>query len=360
MLASSMHNPSRDTSFGAAGTRHADSPMSRQQQHSQSQPQQQQQQQQQQPAGPSFAQRKARQSRPSNGVLVEGSNVTRSIDRPLPGDVVGRRKQQPPADAIRKQSAYFESEFAEPTRSDDPARTRILNEAMVSAELKTNVIVHDEFALITDLATHLSNRYQRPMSSIIVTVQHGLCMMFGSTFDPAYTLTIHALPDLLQPATNRRNANLTQRHLHETLGVVPVRGLVRFEATHEENVAIGGKTLGAEMEGVSRDHTERKPGAPRKPSRSGRGLMKGVKSLSSFRSHSVIDLSDKVPTPPPSNSGESPRIQTIPEVPPTPPDEERTATTTGQMGEQKTPPKSAPRRKSHRFALFGSRHAPDK
>lgn len=229
-------------------------------------------------AGSSFAQRKALQPRLPDDVLVEGNDVMRSIDRPLPGDVVGRRrKSQLHPDMSKKKSAYFESEFAGPIKGDDPAKSRILNEAMVIAELKTNVIINDEFAFITDLAYHLSNRYQRPMSSIIITLHHGICMLFGSTFEPAYTLTIHALPSLLQPATNKRNAILIQQHLHETLGVVSTRGHIRFEATPEENVAIGGKTVASEIESLSRDNADRKAGVFRKPSKSSRGIMKSVK-----------------------------------------------------------------------------------
>ncbi|KAJ2986301.1 hypothetical protein NUW58_g5094 [Xylaria curta] len=312
-----LDNPLRtsaknSSSAATTGMRRPDSPVAKTQQ-----------------AGLSFAQRKALQSPPPETVLVEGNDVMRSIDRPLPGDAFGRRKSQLHPDVSRRKSAYFESEFAGPNRADDPAQTRLLSEAMVTAELKTNVIISDEISIITDLAYHLSNRYQRPLSSIIITLHHGVCMLFGSSLDPAYTLTIHALPCLLQPATNKRNAILTQQHLHEALGVVP--------------------TFAAELEGLSRDNSDRKPGVFRKPSKSGRGIMKGVKSLGNFKSNSIIDLSENVPTPPPSNSGETARIATIPEVPPTPPDDERTS----QVDEQKQR-KGASRRKSLRFALFGA------
>ncbi|KAI1125209.1 Tautomerase/MIF [Nemania abortiva] len=338
MLENPLRRLANEPSSGTGGIRRPDSPAVKSQH-----------------PGPSFAQRKALQPRLPNDVLVEGNNVMRSIDRPLPGDVVGRRrKPQLHPDLGRKKSAYFESEFATPSKGDDPAKNRVLNEAMVIAELKTNVIINDEFAFITDLAYHLSNRYQRPMSSIIITLHHGICMLFGSTFEPAYILTIHALPSLLQPATNRRNANLIQQHLHETLGVVSTRGHVRFEATPEDNVAIGGKTVAAEIESLSRENVDRKVGVLRKPSKSGRGIMKSVKSLGNFKSHSMIDLSENVPTPPPSNSGETTRvIATIPEVPPTPPDDENLA-----QADEPKPRKSAPRRKSFRFALFKA--SPDK
>ncbi|TGJ79658.1 hypothetical protein E0Z10_g9101 [Xylaria hypoxylon] len=338
MLENSLRKSAKSSAPTAAGIRHPDSPVSKPPR-----------------IGPSFAQRKALQPRPPDAVLVEGNNVMRSIDRPLPGDVVGRRKPQLHPDVSRKKSAYFESEFAGPNRGDNPAKTRLINEAIVTAELKTNVIISDEFAFITDLAYHLSNRYQRPMSSIIITLHHGICMLFGGTFEPACTLTINALPSLLQPVTNRRNAALTQRHLQETLGVVSTRSYVRFEVTPEENVAIGGKTLATEIEGISRDTADQKPGTFGRPSRPSRGIMKSVKSLSSFKSNSMIGLSENVPTPPPSNSGETTRIATILEVPPTPPDDERTS----QVEEPKAL-KSAPRRKSLRFALFGNKISPDK
>ncbi|KAF2963221.1 hypothetical protein GQX73_g10342 [Xylaria multiplex] len=300
--------------------------------------------------GPSFARRKTLQSQVPDSVLVEGTNAMRSIDRPPPGDIVGRRKPRLDSEVSRKRSAYFESEFIGSNRADDLAKTRIVNESMVKAEIKTNVIISDELAFITDLACHLSDRYQRPMSSIIITLHHGICMLFGGTFEPACTLTIHALPSLLQPITNKRNAILIQRHLHETLGVVSTRSYVRFEVTTEENVAIGGKMLPADNEGIGRSATDQKSGMFGNPSKHGRRIMKSVKSLSSFKSNSMIELSEHIPTPPPSNSGETTRIAVIPEVSPTPPGDERIS----QVEEQKSH-KGAPRRKSHRFALFGNK-----
>lgn len=260
MLENPLRRPAKNASSGVVGMRRPDSPIA--------QPQ---------PTGPSFAQRKAAQPQSPDAVLVEGNNVMRSIDRPLPGDIVGRRRSPPDPDMSRKRSAYFEAEFAGPNRGDDPAADRILNEAMVTAELKTNVIIPNELTFITDLAYHLSTRYQRPVSSIAITLQHGVCMLFGGTFEPAYTLAIHALPNLLQPATNRRNAILIQRHLHEALGVASTRGYIRFEAIPKENIAVGGKTSAVEAGLPSRDIAEPSPGVFKKPPRTGRGIMKSVR-----------------------------------------------------------------------------------
>ncbi|KAI1457612.1 Tautomerase/MIF [Annulohypoxylon moriforme] len=297
----------------------------------------------------SFAQRKVQPSRSSKVHIVEGNKMMRDIDRPPPGDPTGSRKSQLHPELSKKKSAYWENEFAAANRDPDPVRARIQNEAIVMADLRTNVIIKDEFSFITDLSYHLSNRYQRPISSIVINLNHGCCMMFGGSFDPAYTLTIHALPNLVQPTTNKRNAALIQKHIQETLGVVTSRGYVRFVATSEENVAIGGKTIAAEINESNNATPDDKPAEIRKGAKSNRRI--GVKSFGSFRTASMSDLT-RVPTPPPSTSDETTPITTIPEVPPTPPEEDKL----GELIEQK-PIKTAPRRKSLRFSLFSGKTA---
>ncbi|KAI1378199.1 Tautomerase/MIF [Hypoxylon crocopeplum] len=295
------------------------------------------------------AQRKTHSSRSSKSHIVEGNKMMRNIDRPPPGDPVTSRKSQLHPELSKKRSAYFESEFAAANRDPDLVRARIQNEAIVMADLRTNVIIKDEFSFITDLSYHLSNRYQRPMSSIVINLNHGSCMMFGGSFDPAYTLTIHALPSLVQPTTNKRNAALIQRHIQETLGVMSSRGYVRFVATPEENVAIGGKTVATEIDESSNAMANDKPAETRKAAKSNRRI--GVKSFGGFKTASMTDLA-KVPTPPPSTSDETTPITTIPEVPPTPPEEDQL----GELVEHKLI-KTAPRRRSLRFSLFSGKAA---
>ncbi|KAI1096380.1 Tautomerase/MIF [Rostrohypoxylon terebratum] len=295
----------------------------------------------------SFAQRKVQPSRLSKVHIVEGNKMMRDIDRPPPGDPTGSRKSQLHPELSKKKSAYWENEFAAANRDPDPVRARIQNEAIVMADLRTNVIIKDEFSFITDLSYHLSNRYQRPISSIVINLNHGCCMMFGGSFDPAYTLTIHALPSLVQPTTNKRNAALIQKHIQDTLGVITSRGYVRFVATSEDNVAIGGKTIAAEINESGNATPDDKSAEIRKNAKSTRRI--GVKPFGSFRTASMSDLR-KVPTPPPSTSDETTPIATIPEVPPTPPEEDRL----GELIEQK-PIKTAPRRKSLRFSLFSGK-----
>lgn len=99
------------------------------------------------------------------------------------------------------------------------------------------------------LSKHLSSRYARHISSVAVTLQHGACLLLGSSLDPAYIVAVHALPELVQTATNKRNAALLQRHLQDALDVVPARGIVRFVGVPEECLARGGRTVAGELTG---------------------------------------------------------------------------------------------------------------
>jgi hypothetical protein len=113
--------------------------------------------------------------------------------------------------------------------------------------------ITDEFTFITELSYHLSTRYQRPINSIVVTLHHGACMLFGGTFDPAYVMSVFALPSQLQPTTNKRNAALIQKHMEEAIGVIPSRGFLRFIPTLEEHTAWNGKTLAGEIDDLEKD-----------------------------------------------------------------------------------------------------------
>ncbi|KAG4220090.1 hypothetical protein PC116_g31431, partial [Phytophthora cactorum] len=115
------------------------------------------------------------------------------------------------------------------------------------------------------------------------------------------------------------------------------RGYVRFVATPEENVAVGGRTIAAEINESGNAMVDDKPAEARKSAKSNRRI--GVKSFGGFRSASMTDLA-RVPTPPSSTSDETTPITTIPEVPPTPPEDDQL----GELMEQK-PIKTAPRRR---------------
>jgi len=103
--------------------------------------------------------------------------------------------------------------------------------------------IKEEFTLITSLSSELSTRYQRPETSIMVVLSHSSCLMMGGSFDPAYILTITALPEYVQQATNQRNSFLIQKLIQEVLGVPNHRGIIRFVAVPEEMLGTKGTTV---------------------------------------------------------------------------------------------------------------------
>ncbi|KAK3692376.1 Tautomerase/MIF superfamily [Podospora appendiculata] len=301
------------------------------------------------PANTSFAERKAKGEDAVTSHLVEGDRHMRNIDKPLPGDVVRRaRKSSSKPDLTKRRSNlnFFEDVFS--ISDTNPAKERVRGDALVLAEVKTNVIISDEFTFITELSYHLSTRYQRPVTSIVVTLQHGACMLFGGNFDPAYVMSIFALPSQLLPATNKRNAALIQKHMEESIAVPPSRGWLRFVPTDEDQLAFNGKTTAGEIDELEKacgtavattaidansNVSSRKPKARKKLS---------VKSLASFRPPPTTSISSPELTPP-SSANEA--------LPPVPGSPNLISVTTHERSAG--PEKPARRKKSFVASIFG-------
>ncbi|KAF2860206.1 hypothetical protein K470DRAFT_258173 [Piedraia hortae CBS 480.64] len=117
----------------------------------------------------------------------------------------------------------------------------------ILAELRTNIIVSDEFSIILDLTQHLAQRYSRQVRDIVVRVDHSVCLAFGGTWDPCYMLTISGPASQMGPMTNRRNAALTQTFTGDLLTVPPDRGLITFQPIDDHKFAVNGSTIQAEL-----------------------------------------------------------------------------------------------------------------
>ncbi|KAJ2896610.1 MIF domain-containing protein [Zalerion maritima] len=173
----------------------------------------------------------------------------RPITRPPPEDpgagnpVRGSVSKNPrqSRDFTSKKLSWFETSFNEKT--PDSVKQQVEGEAMVSAEVRTNVIIKDEFTFITDLSYQLAERFQRSITSIVVAVQHGTCMLYGGTFDPAYVFNITTLETAFSATVNKRNSALIQAHMEESLGVAPARGLINFIGIKTDCTATNGKTV---------------------------------------------------------------------------------------------------------------------
>lgn len=220
----------------------------------------------------SFAERQTRLTgpRPNLEPVLEGStNSFGTEERPKQTQCVDpvlaarpRRLSRLGLGPQRRQQAQSALPQTDTQSLSQQARRGSREESMVLAEVQTNVIVgagsgwsgaggaspltepqvRNEVGFMTELAGHLSKRYSRSARSVGITVHHGICMFLAGSFEAAYTVSISALPSQLQPATNKRNLVLLQRHLETALGVPASRGFVRFIATAEECCGWDGRT----------------------------------------------------------------------------------------------------------------------
>ena len=90
----------------------------------------------------SFAERKAQDGRAASASLIEGDHHLRDIDRPPPGDVtrLARKPQSGPSLAKQQSNlSFFEDAFA--IDESSAAKERVHGDAIVMAEVRTNVIV---------------------------------------------------------------------------------------------------------------------------------------------------------------------------------------------------------------------------
>ncbi|KAL0931682.1 Macrophage migration inhibitory factor [Colletotrichum truncatum] len=212
-----------------------------------------------------------------------GDGLTRDVNHSLPGDGIrNNRKSKTQTEMAKRRSSYYEEAF-QGDRESNVVKDRVYSEAIVMAELRTNVIISDEFSFITDFSYQLSVRYQRPVSSIVVNLQHGACMLFGGTFEPAYTLAVHALTNEVGITKNKRNAALLQKHLHESIGVSPARGYVKFVEVPAENMACNGKTTASQIAEVTGEAEET---IAERRARNRKSI--AGKSMSAFRHGSIV------------------------------------------------------------------------
>ncbi|KAL1650682.1 hypothetical protein SLS58_000800 [Diplodia intermedia] len=229
--------------------------------------------------------------------LVDRKGITRNLEWGAPGE---KKEPETPSGLNRshpsKRAQYFEGQFNE-RDTTGPARDRISKDSPIVAEIKTNVIIKDEYTLVTDLSYQMSQRFQRPEHCIMVSLDHSACLLLGGSFEPAYTLTITALPSQLQPVTNKRNAAMLQSFLRDILGVPADRGIVKFQAIEEANLATDGRTVLGDIEREERKQAEESGGLKRAVTKaSRRSSLKPKKSLTLSRKGST--RSGRVITPP--------------------------------------------------------------
>ncbi|MCJ1404839.1 hypothetical protein MMC11_008065 [Xylographa trunciseda] len=191
-------------------------------------------------------------------------------------DVVSKHMDRRPLEQTSrtKHKNHFYGDAFPYRESITSVRDRLSRTSPIIAEIKTNVIVstlstalstpmtlelsplseqiEDEHTFMCEFSGHVAQRFQRSIDSVVLTLNHSACLIYGGTFDPAYILTITALSPYVQPTTNKRNATLIQAFLAEILKVPEHRGIIRFVAVAEDNYATGGITMTGEVQNSSK------------------------------------------------------------------------------------------------------------
>lgn len=181
--------------------------------------------------------------------LIDEKEIARHVSRGAPGDqslmkMVKRNASTRDGEETSKRNTQYYGEVFAYREPNFSSREKIQKYSVITAEVKTNVIVcphhssscpsgpisslilftsqvRDEYVFLNDLSQQLSQRYQRPTSSILINLTHSACLLFAGNFDSAYILTITALPSALQSTTNKRNAALLQSFMTESLASLP-------------------------------------------------------------------------------------------------------------------------------------------
>lgn len=160
----------------------------------------------------------------------------------------------------------------------------------------------------------------------MVNVTHSACLILGGSFDPAYTITVTALPSQIQPTTNKRNAALIQSFMNEALQVPAHRGVVKFVAITEENFATNGQTVLGLMESLEKhpheDGASRRSSVARSKNDHRKKSVAGLSLHSDHRNKSLASTSTSSQTlfenseqNPPERKDEPPITVRVPPIP---------------------------------------------
>ncbi|PWW80050.1 Tautomerase/MIF [Tuber magnatum] len=166
--------------------------------------------------------------------------ITREIERDTPA-TGGLSKKSSKGDFGRKKSAkgasYYGEVFA--VRESGPV---VPKSSAVWVELRTNVILENEFEFAKSLSEMVAKRFGKSEDAVCVSIEHSACLVMGGTYDGSFLLTITSL-NMISPTCNKRNAALICDWISNNLGVEVARGYIRFVDPDFANYAMGGFTM---------------------------------------------------------------------------------------------------------------------
>ncbi|KAJ5725093.1 Tautomerase [Penicillium malachiteum] len=206
---------------------------------------------------------------------------------PLPWEEILPLKDCQNLPAPKKKIQYYEDAFTARGAHNSP-QDRVAQDSIVVIEVKTNCKIKDEQRkLVGDLIFRLAQIYQRPETSIMLTLQQEAGVFFGNITEPSYLLKVYALPPLIAPFTNLRNTSLIQSAMQDLLHIPMERGVVIYTPVPEDNLANNGSTARGEIVRLERNEQEDSPGLFKTISRS---MSRRLKNTSSSGGSGPISL----------------------------------------------------------------------
>ncbi|EEP78066.1 predicted protein [Uncinocarpus reesii 1704] len=192
----------------------------------------------------------------------------------------------------RQRNQYFNEAFGlrEPYHT---SRHRVNQDSIVVVEIKTNLQAEDGVRIVSDMTFSFAQIFQRPESSMMIVLDDRAYLGFGASAEPAYLMTVSALPHMVKPTMNMRHTALIQSAMEEILGISKDRGVVKFISMNEESFATNGSTIKDEIEQMERTSHEEN------------GLMKTI-SRSMTRRAKPNTTKNTTPTAQPNHSRRTP------------------------------------------------------
>ncbi|KAJ5953750.1 hypothetical protein N7501_008029 [Penicillium viridicatum] len=192
--------------------------------------------------------------------------TTRFASESMPIYLSQKSVDDSPLTKVKK--LYYEDAFTARGSHNSP-KDRVTHESVVVVELKTNTKAKDDTPkLLSDFAHFLAQVYQRPETSMLVTIDQNADVLFGNTSGSAYLLKITALSSLIGPLTNLRNTGLIQSTIQEMFGIAPDKGVVIYTPASEDNLATNGMTARSEIDRLERIDSSNSPSILKSISRS--------------------------------------------------------------------------------------------
>ncbi|KAJ5945431.1 hypothetical protein N7516_005599 [Penicillium verrucosum] len=201
--------------------------------------------------------------------------ATRFASESMPIYLSQKSVDDSPLTKVKK--LYYEDAFTARGSHNSP-KDRVTHESVVVVELKTNTQGKDDTPkLLSDFAHFLAQVYQRPETSMLVTIDQNADLIFGNTSGSAYLLKITALSSLIGPLTNLRNTGLIQSSIQEMFGIAPDKGVVIYTPASEDNLATNGMTARSEIDRLEQIDSSNSPSILKSISRS---MSRRIKSSS--------------------------------------------------------------------------------